>query len=152
MRATNRTGKWAGTQVRRKLAKLLNVKYGEIAFREHLAYPRQVRASYKMVIYRKHFRVEKLKGTRFKPSKNRPNVGTLRFKAYGKKQIFRPGLVIKGRFYLLKRGRRPRRVHGSWLNADYLQSLSVKEEIIPRWLAEFDRQMRLAKTRRRRRV
>ena len=160
MRATNRSGQWSRTQLLRSLAKVLNVPKRDIAWKEHRAHPKQTRTFYRLTIYRRHYAVEKLKGTRFTPSAGRGEIGTLRLTAYGRRQIFRWVLrKPNGKFYLLRKrgaggagsGRLLRRIRGAWLNSNYRESVEIKAELPVRWIREFDRQMLRAKQSRKRR-
>ena len=152
LRATNRTGKWAGTQVKRHLVKIVNIKLKELGYKEYRAGPRQRIPTYRLRIYRRHYKVEKLKGTRFKTNNYRRNVGTLRFTAYGKKQVFRDIIKIKGRFYFSNRGNAKnkylKRVFGTMIKRNYIEPMEVKKQIPKRWVVEFNRQMLLLKNKR----
>ena len=155
MRATNRTGQWSRTHLLRSLSAFLNIPKGKLRWREYRANPKQKKAFYRLTIYRDEYPVSALRGTRFTESKRNPRVGVLRFKTYGKKQVLRPVLRTRGRFFLLrKRGvseRIIRQITGAWLKSDYLASVDIKAEVPVRWFKEFDRLMELAKQKRRRR-
>ena len=154
MRASNRSGMWGKTQVLRSLAKLLGVQKRYIRSREYKASLGSKRSHgfYRLIVWRNYHKVERLKGTKFRASKGQPNLGTLRFTTYGKKQVFKNVLNFKGRFYLTARGGSDvRRIFGTWINADYKEPAQVKADIPARWVAEFDRQLALAKSKRRRR-
>ena len=151
MRATNTTGRKVRTQVKRATADLLNIPQKLLRSREIPASRRRIAYEYRL--YRREYQPRILKGTRFRPHKGQrrgadKSVGVLRMRAYGKQQTFDPVMRVRtprGDRYLLLHGhhRRPTRVMGTWLKADYRAAAALKKTIGPKWRIEYRRQIKL---------
>ena len=156
VRASNRVGRWGRTRVRRELSSLLNVTQKRLRTREIRA--TQHKPSYEFRIYRREYPVRELRGVRFRPYKGQSRgaaaaVGKLRFRAYGKQQTFDRTMRLKkggkDSYVLLhEENRRPTRVMGTWIKADYRAPAEIKEGLPKRWRVEFRRQQKLLGRRR----
>lgn len=160
-RATRRVGMWVRTQIRRELTALLNIRLKDLKKKERqwMSGPSRARV-YNLVYERWEFKVRQLKGFRFRPYANQKGatgttqVGVLRIKAYGKRQVFRRVARRRGaggdtfRFVATeaqrKAGRRfGRSIWGVYIKRDYQGPRGLKKQINKRWRAEFNRQIEL---------
>ena len=153
VRATNTTGRWARTRVRREITDLLNITQKKLRATEIRATRRKL--SYEYRVYRRQYPLRDLKGVRFRPYTGQTRseasvaaVGVLRFKAYGKQQVFERVLRRQGArgvsYTLLgDDSRRATRVHGPWVKSDYEGPKTVKRQIRRRFRREFRRQREL---------
>ena len=156
VRASNRVGRWGRTRVRRQLSALLNVPQKRLRTREIRA--TRYKPNYEFRVYRREYPVRELRGVRFRPYKGQSrgasaSVGKLRFSAYGKQQTFDRTMRLKkggkDSYVLLHEdNRRPTRVMGTWIKADYREPTVLKAELPKRWRVEFRRQQKLLGRRR----
>lgn len=157
VRALNRSGRWARTRIRREISRLLNVPQKILSQTEIRATRRK--PTYEFRLYRKEYPVRRLKGVRFRPYRgqrreSRAHAGVLRFRAYGHDVVLERVLRYQGargvRYRLLPDdGRKGRRVHGTWLKADYAQPKKIKRGVRAQYRKNFREQMRILKERRR---
>ena len=157
LRATNKAGRWGRTRVRRDVAKLINVPQKMLRDSERRASSR-TRPVYEYTLFRRAYPVRALRNVRFRAYPNQqsggagPQVGRLRFRAYGKTMNFERVLRKPGKrgptYVLLPRGGRPAtRVFGPWVKANYEGPAKVKEQLPVQFRLEFRRQMKLLRRR-----
>ena len=147
-RATNKTGRWGRTQIKREVAKLLNISQKSLRSKEYRSSSRR-RPVYRYTIFRREYHIRELRSVRFHAYKGGGGAGKLRYRAYGKRIVLdrvvkRPG--SKGDKYLLlpkTTTGRPSRVMGPWVKKDYRAPRRFKREIPKRFRREFRRQIKM---------
>ena len=146
-RATNKTGRWGRTQVKREVAKLLNISQKSLRSKEYRSSSRR-RPAYRYTIFRREYHIRELRSVRFHAYKG-GDVGKLRYRAYGKKIVLDRVMKRSGsrgvEYMLLPKVAtgRPARVMGPWVKKDYREPRRFKREIPKRFRREFRRQIKM---------